>query len=32
MAKIIVAAPPIEGELAPLLQLARGLAERGPCV
>ncbi|PRY35668.1 nucleotide disphospho-sugar-binding domain-containing protein [Umezawaea tangerina] len=29
MAKIIVAAPPIEGELAPLLQLARGLAERG---
>jgi MGT family glycosyltransferase len=29
MAKIIVAAPPITGELAPLLQLARGLAERG---
>ncbi|MDH6218064.1 nucleotide disphospho-sugar-binding domain-containing protein [Streptomyces pseudovenezuelae] len=29
MAKIIVAAPPITGELSPLLQLARGLAARG---
>ncbi|MFJ8002108.1 nucleotide disphospho-sugar-binding domain-containing protein [Streptomyces sp. NPDC096310] len=29
MAKIIVAALPITGELAPLLQLARGLAGRG---
>jgi len=29
MVKIIVAAPPITGELSPLLQLARGLAERG---
>ncbi|MDH6626607.1 UDP:flavonoid glycosyltransferase YjiC (YdhE family) [Streptomyces sp. LBL] len=29
MAKIIVAAPPITGELSPLLQLARGLAGRG---
>ena len=29
MAKIIVAAPPVPGELSPLLQLARGLAERG---
>ncbi|MFD5749442.1 nucleotide disphospho-sugar-binding domain-containing protein [Streptomyces sp. NPDC127033] len=29
MAKIIVAAPPITGELTPLLQLARGLAGRG---
>lgn len=29
MSKIIVAAPPIAGELAPLLELARGLAGRG---
>ncbi len=29
MSKIIVAAPPIAGELAPLLELARGLAARG---
>jgi len=29
MPKIIVAAPPITGELAPLLELARGLAHRG---
>jgi MGT family glycosyltransferase len=29
MSKIIVAAPPITGELAPLLELARGLADRG---
>ncbi len=29
MAKIIIAAPPITGELSPLLQLARGLAARG---
>jgi UDP:flavonoid glycosyltransferase YjiC (YdhE family) len=29
MSKIIVAAPPIAGELAPLLELARGLADRG---
>lgn len=28
MAKIIVAAPPVTGELSPLLQLARGLAGR----
>ena len=29
MAKIIVAAPPVTGELSPLLQLAEGLARRG---
>lgn len=29
MAKIIVAAPPVTGDLVPLLQVARGLAERG---
>lgn len=29
MAKIIVAAPPVPGELIPLLQIARGLAARG---
>ena len=29
MAKIIMAAPPIPGELMPLLQIARGLEERG---
>jgi UDP:flavonoid glycosyltransferase YjiC (YdhE family) len=29
MAKVIVSAPPIPGEFAPLLQLARGLAARG---
>jgi MGT family glycosyltransferase len=29
MAKIIVAAPPLTGEVSPLLQLARGLAGRG---
>jgi MGT family glycosyltransferase len=29
MAKIIVAAPPVTGEVSPLLQLARGLAGRG---
>jgi MGT family glycosyltransferase len=29
MAKIIVATPPVTGELSPLLQLARGLAGRG---
>lgn len=29
MARIIVAAPPVTGELAPLLQLAEGLAGRG---
>ncbi|MEU0072499.1 nucleotide disphospho-sugar-binding domain-containing protein [Streptomyces sp. NPDC006332] len=29
MAKIIIAAPPITGELLPLLRLARGLAGRG---
>ncbi|MFJ2158073.1 nucleotide disphospho-sugar-binding domain-containing protein [Streptomyces sp. NPDC087856] len=29
MAKIIVAAPPIAGELSPLLQIGRGLAARG---
>jgi UDP:flavonoid glycosyltransferase YjiC (YdhE family) len=29
MAKIIVAAPPITGELSPLLELGRGLARRG---
>ncbi len=29
MSKIIVAAPPIPGELSPLLYIAKGLAERG---
>jgi MGT family glycosyltransferase len=29
MSKIIVAAPPVPGELSPLLQIARGLAGRG---
>jgi UDP:flavonoid glycosyltransferase YjiC (YdhE family) len=29
MAKIIVAAPPVPGEVAPLLQIARGLKARG---
>jgi UDP:flavonoid glycosyltransferase YjiC (YdhE family) len=29
MAKIIIAAPPVTGELSPLLQLARGLSGRG---
>jgi UDP:flavonoid glycosyltransferase YjiC (YdhE family) len=29
MAKIIVAAPPVTGELTPLLEIARGLASRG---
>jgi len=29
MAKIIIAAPPITGELSPLLELGRGLARRG---
>jgi UDP:flavonoid glycosyltransferase YjiC (YdhE family) len=29
MAKIIVAAPPVTGELSPLLELARGLSGRG---
>ena len=29
MAKIIVAAPPFPGEFAPLLQIGRGLADRG---
>ena len=29
MAKIIVAAPPVPGEVAPLLQIARGLTARG---
>jgi len=29
MAKIIVAAPPVTGELSPLLRIAEGLAERG---
>src|SRR6202011_3868044 len=29
MSKIIVAAPPVPGELSPLLSIARGLAGRG---